>query len=82
MAVPFHRRYGLPISDLIQEGHVGLMQAIARFAPDRDVRLSTYSTFGIRTAMQDYVLSNWSIVRSGKSSPQKGYFSICESDGP
>jgi RNA polymerase sigma-32 factor len=74
MAVRVHRRYGLPIADLIQEGHVGLLQAVARFAPERDVRLSTYATWGIRNAMQDYVLSNWSIVRSGRSSSQKALF--------
>ncbi|WP_269931437.1 RNA polymerase factor sigma-32 [Aminobacter sp. HY435] len=73
MAVKF-RRYGLPMGDLIQEGHVGLLEAAARFDPDRDVRFSTYATWWIRASMQDYVLRNWSIVRGGTSSAQKSLF--------
>lgn len=73
MAVKF-RRYGLPLSDLIQEGHVGLLEAAARFEPARDVRFSTYATWWIRASMQDYILRNWSIVRSGTSSAQKSLF--------
>ena len=68
------RHYGLPLGDLIQEGHVGLLEAAARFEPEREVRFSTYATWWIRAAMQDYILRNWSIVRGGTSSAQKALF--------
>ncbi len=68
------RHFGLPASDLIQEGHIGLLEAAARFEPDREVRFSTYATWWIRASMQDYVLRNWSIVRGGTSSAQKALF--------
>lgn len=68
------RHYGLPVADLVQEGHVGLLEAAARFEPERDVRFSTYATWWIRAAMQDYILRNWSIVRGGTSSAQKALF--------
>ncbi|HYM29754.1 MAG TPA: RNA polymerase factor sigma-32 [Candidatus Cybelea sp.] len=68
------RTYGLPMSDLVQEGNVGLMQAAARFEPAREVRFSTYASWWIRSAMQEFVLRNWSIVRTGTSANQKALF--------
>ena len=73
MAAKF-RRWGLSHADLIQEGHVGLLEAASRFEPERDVRFSTYAAWWIRAAIQDYVLRNWSIVRGGTSSTQKALF--------
>lgn len=73
MATRF-RHYGLSLADLIQEGHVGLLEAAARFEPAREVRFSTYATWWIRASMQDYILRNWSIVRGGTSSTQKALF--------
>lgn len=68
------RNYGLPMGDLVQEGNVGLMQAAGRFEPDREVRFSTYAAWWIRSAMQDYILRNWSIVRTGTTAAQKSLF--------
>lgn len=68
------RNYGLPMSDLIQEGTLGLLQAASRFEPERNVRFSTYASWWIRSAMQDFILRNWSIVRTGTTASQKTLF--------
>lgn len=73
MATKF-RHYGLPLPDLVSEGYVGLMQAASRFDPSRELRFSTYATWWVRASIQDYVLRNWSIVRTGTTSSQKSLF--------
>ena len=68
------RRYGAPMPDLIQEAGVGLMKAADKFDPDRGVRFSTYAQWWIKAAIQDYVMRNWSMVRTGSTSSQKSLF--------
>ncbi|MEM6905027.1 MAG: RNA polymerase factor sigma-32 [Pseudomonadota bacterium] len=69
-----YRRYGAPMSDLIQEASVGLMKAASKFDPDRGVRFSTYAVWWIKASIQDYVMRNWSMVRTGSTSSQKSLF--------
>ena len=73
MAAKF-RRYGAPMDDLIQEASLGLMRAAERFDPDRGVRFSTYAAWWIRAAIQDHVMRNWSLVRTGSTTGQKTLF--------
>ncbi|MGR3463131.1 MAG: RNA polymerase factor sigma-32 [Roseovarius sp.] len=68
------RRYGAPMNDLIQEAGLGLMKAADRFDPDRGVRFSTYAVWWIKASIQDYVMRNWSMVRTGSTSSQKSLF--------
>lgn len=69
-----YRRYGAPMPDLIQEAGVGLMKAAEKFDPDRGVRFSTYAVWWIKASIQDYVMRNWSLVRTGSTSSQKSLF--------
>jgi RNA polymerase sigma-32 factor len=73
MAAKF-RRYGAPMNDLIQEASLGLMKAADKFDPDRGVRFSTYAVWWIKAGIQDYVMRNWSMVRTGSTSSQKALF--------
>ena len=69
-----YRRYGAPMNDLIQEAGVGLMKAASKFDPERGVRFSTYAVWWIKASIQDYVMRNWSLVRTGSTSAQKSLF--------
>ncbi|MFU1477632.1 RNA polymerase factor sigma-32 [Roseovarius sp. C7] len=69
-----YRRYGAPLNDLIQEAGLGLMKAADKFDPDRGVRFSTYAVWWIKAGIQDYVMRNWSMVRTGSTSSQKALF--------
>jgi RNA polymerase sigma-32 factor len=69
-----YRGYGLPLSDLIAEGNIGMMQALRKFNPAKGFRFSTYAAWWIRSAIQEYVLKNWSLVRIGTTAAQKKLF--------
>ena len=69
-----YRGYGLPLSEIISEGNVGLMQAINRFEPERGFRFATYAIWWIRASIQDYILRSWSLVKIGATANQKKLF--------
>ena len=69
-----YRGYGLPISDLISEGNIGLMKAVKRFDPDKGFRLATYALMWIKASIQEYILHSWSLVKIGTTSAQKKLF--------
>ena len=69
-----YRGYGLPISEVVAEGNVGLMQAVKRFEPDKGFRLATYAMWWIRAAIQEYILRSWSLVKMGTTAAQKKLF--------
>jgi RNA polymerase sigma-32 factor len=69
-----YRGYGLPISEAISEGNIGLMQAVERFEPQKGFRLATYATWWIKSAIQEYILRSWSLVKMGATANQKKLF--------
>jgi RNA polymerase sigma-32 factor len=69
-----YRGYGLPVSELISEGNVGMMQAVKRFDPNRGFRLATYAMWWIRASIQEYILHSWSLVKMGTTASQKKLF--------
>lgn len=69
-----YRGYGLPVTDLISEGNVGIMQAVKKFDPEKGFRLATYAMWGIRAQIQEYVLHSWSLVKIGTTAAQKKLF--------
>ena len=77
LAVSYARKYsiyGLPLDDLIHEGVLGIMHALDKFDTSKDFRLSTYASWWIRASIQDYILKNWSVVRTGSTASQKALF--------
>ncbi len=77
LAVSYARKYinyGLPLDDLIHEGILGIMHALEKFDTSKDFRLSTYASWWIRASIQDYILKNWSVVRTGSTASQKALF--------
>ena len=69
-----YRGYGLPMADMISEGHVGLMRAVERFEPERGFRLATYAVWWVKAAIQEYILRSWSLVKLGTTANQKKLF--------
>ena len=77
LAVSYARKYssyGLPVDDLIHEGVLGIMHSLEKFETSKDFRLSTYASWWIRASIQDYILKNWSVVRTGSTASQKALF--------
>ena len=69
-----YRGYGLPISEMISEGNIGLIKAVNRFEPEKGFRLATYAVWWIRASIQEYILRSWLLVRMGTSAKQKKLF--------
>src|ERR1700680_4840846 len=69
-----YRGYGLPISEVISEGNIGLLQAVERFEPEKGFRLATYAVWWIKAAIQEYILRSWSLVKIGTTANQKKLF--------
>jgi RNA polymerase sigma-32 factor len=69
-----YRGYGLPVSELIAEGNIGLMQGVKKFEPERGFRLATYAMWWIKASMQEYILRSWSLVKIGTTAAQKKLF--------
>ena len=69
-----YRGYGLPVSELISEGNIGLMQAVKKFDPEKGFRLATYAMWWIKASMQEYILRSWSLVKMGTTTAQKKLF--------
>jgi len=69
-----YRGYGLPVSELISEGNIGLMQGVKKFEPDRGFRLATYAMWWIKASIQEYILRSWSLVKMGTTAAQKKLF--------
>ena len=68
-----YRGYGLPVSELVSEGNIGLMQAVKKFDPERGFRLATYAMWWIKASIQEYVLRSWSLVKMGTTAAQKNF---------
>src|SRR3546814_4526851 len=69
-----YRVYGLPVSELISEGNIGLMQGVKKFEPDRGFRLATYAMWWIRASIQEFILRSWSLVKMGTTAAKKKLF--------
>ena len=69
-----YRGYGLPVSELVSEGNIGLMQAVKKFEPNKGFRLATYAMWWIKASIQEYVLRSWSLVKMGTTTAQKKLF--------
>src|SRR6476469_10485982 len=69
-----YRGYGLPVSELISEGNIGLMQGVKKFEPDRGFRVATYAMWWIRASIQEFILRSWSLVKMGTTAAQKKLF--------
>ena len=69
-----YRGYGLPVSEMVSEGNIGLMQAVKKYDPERGFRLATYAMWWIKASIQEYILRSWSLVKMGTTSAQKKTF--------